>query len=88
MGFVVGVCRKGKGATVGPSDRTGCAFDLQTERLLEKASCSKCRTGYFPRIGQNFSSLNFFTFDSLARESFVLMYLQGGQNLTATVDRS
>jgi hypothetical protein len=27
----------------GPTDRIGCAFDLQTERLPEKASCSKSR---------------------------------------------
>jgi hypothetical protein len=35
----------------GPSDRTGCAFDLQTERLLEKESCPEGKIEYMGIIG-------------------------------------
>jgi hypothetical protein len=57
-----------KGATVGPWDRTGCAFDSQTECLLEKASCSESRTGYSRVIGRELPDLSFMSSGSGSRD--------------------
>jgi hypothetical protein len=42
-----------------PEDRVGCAFDLQTERLPEKASCSESRIDDCRVIGGLAPALNF-----------------------------